>query len=62
MQVWVTGFEPATFWPQTRRSSQAELHPVAQGIDESNACFRIWRPVCYHYTNPLLPVKDSNLD
>ena len=25
--VGVTGFEPAAFWSQTRRSSQAELHP-----------------------------------
>ena len=25
--VGVTGFEPATFWSRTRRSSQAELHP-----------------------------------
>jgi hypothetical protein len=24
----VTGFEPATSWSQTRRSSQAEPHPV----------------------------------
>ena len=27
-KVGVTGFEPATSWPQTRRSSQAEPHPV----------------------------------
>ena len=27
-QVGVTGFEPATSWSQTRRSSQAEPHPV----------------------------------
>ena len=27
--VGVTGFEPATSWSQTRRSSQAEPHPVA---------------------------------
>src|SRR5262249_54098448 len=26
-QVGATGFEPATFWSQTRRSSQAELRP-----------------------------------
>ena len=24
----MTGFEPATSWSQTRRSSQAELHPA----------------------------------
>ena len=28
--VGVTGFEPATSWSQTRRSSQAEPHPVVQ--------------------------------
>ena len=28
IQVGMTGFEPATSWSQTRRSSQAELHPV----------------------------------
>ena len=27
VQVGVTGFEPATSWSQTRRSSQAEPHP-----------------------------------
>ena len=27
LQVGVTGFEPATSWSQTRRSSQAEPHP-----------------------------------
>ena len=27
-QIGVTGFEPATSWSQTRRSSQAEPHPV----------------------------------
>ena len=27
-EVGVTGFEPATSWSQTRRSSQAEPHPV----------------------------------
>ena len=26
-KVGVTGFEPATSWSQTRRSSQAEPHP-----------------------------------
>ena len=28
IEVGVTGFEPATSWSQTRRSSQAEPHPV----------------------------------
>ena len=28
MSIGVTGFEPATSWSQTRRSSQAEPHPV----------------------------------
>ena len=27
MDIGVTGFEPATSWSQTRRSSQAEPHP-----------------------------------
>ncbi len=27
-RIGVTGFEPATSWSQTRRSSQAEPHPV----------------------------------
>ena len=27
ISVGVTGFEPATSWSQTRRSSQAEPHP-----------------------------------
>ena len=29
ISVGVTGFEPATSWSQTRRSSQAEPHPEA---------------------------------
>ena len=28
MSIGVTGFEPATSWSQTRRSSQAEPHPA----------------------------------
>ncbi len=28
LKVGVTGFEPATSWSQTRRSSQAEPHPA----------------------------------
>ena len=28
IQVGATGFEPATSWSQTKRSSQAELRPV----------------------------------
>ena len=27
-KIGATGFEPATSWSQTRRSSQAELRPV----------------------------------
>src|SRR5436305_10398891 len=30
-KVGATGFEPATSWSQTRRSSQAELRPVQGG-------------------------------
>ena len=32
MEVGVTGFEPAASWSQTRRSSQAEPHPVASAL------------------------------
>ena len=38
-KVGVTGFEPATSWSQTRRSSQAEPHP--DGV------------VLYHFLLPL---------
>jgi hypothetical protein len=31
MSIGMTGFEPATSWSQTRRSSQAELHPEQSG-------------------------------
>ena len=31
-EVGVTGFEPATSWSQTRRSSQAEPHPVSRSL------------------------------
>ncbi len=30
ISIGVTGFEPATSWSQTRRSSQAEPHPAIQ--------------------------------
>ena len=36
-RVGVTGFEPATSWSQTRRSSQAEPHP------DIVLCFRLIR-------------------
>ena len=39
ISVGVTGFEPATSWSQTRRSSQAEPHP--DGV------------VLYHFLLPL---------
>ena len=40
VQVGVTGFEPATSWSQTRRSSQAEPHPVAtKNIIYDHYCF-----------------------
>ena len=57
--VGMTGFEPATSWSQTRRSSQAELHPERgdslEGIDQSvnedrftwnNSCDRIYAALC----------------
>ena len=31
-RIGVTGFEPATSWSQTRRSSQTEPHPVGLGV------------------------------
>ncbi len=33
VQIGVTGFEPATSWSQTRRSSQAEPHPAGLPVD-----------------------------
>ena len=35
--VGVTGFEPATSWSQTRRSSQAEPHPGIQFVPLSHS-------------------------
>ena len=32
-RIGVTGFEPATSWSQTRRSSQTEPHPAANMLD-----------------------------
>ena len=40
-RVGVTGFEPATSWSQTRRSSQAEPHP------DIVLCFRLIRKDVY---------------
>ena len=40
VSIGVTGFEPATSWSQTRRSSQAEPHPVAtKSIIYDHYCF-----------------------
>ena len=40
VSIGVTGFEPATSWSQTRRSSQAEPHPVAtKNIIYDHYCF-----------------------
>ena len=52
IKVGVTGFEPATSWSQTRRSSQAEPHP--EGIYFLS--FQKWFPsrqklLYYTYTN-----------
>ena len=37
LAVGVTGFEPATSWSQTRRSSQAEPHPAGFVLSHSYA-------------------------
>src|ERR1041385_33197 len=37
-QIGATGFEPAAFWTQTRRSSQAELRPVASHSYHQDGC------------------------
>ena len=45
--VGVTGFEPATSWSQTRRSSQAEPHPGRQ----SNASPHDAKYIIWHHSN-----------
>ena len=42
IQVGATGFEPATSWSQTRRSSQAELRPAASDAAQLNQA-REWQ-------------------
>ena len=42
----MTGFEPATSWSQTRRSSQAEPHPVIHVI--TLFCLKIYIPSKLH--------------
>src|SRR5438105_15742009 len=37
-QIGATGFEPAAFWSQTRRSSQAELRPEVVAIQSRQPC------------------------
>ena len=44
--IGVTGFEPATSWSQTRRSSQAEPHPVIHVI--TLLCLKIYIPSKLH--------------
>ena len=46
--VGVTGFEPATSWSQTRRSSQAEPHPVSVFSCPPNSLARR-QGILYHY-------------
>ncbi len=51
----VTGFEPATSWSQTRRSSQAEPHPyfsVASLLSYRDARIIIWQSA--HFVNNFL--------
>ena len=50
--VGVTGFEPATSWSQTRRSSQAEPHPVIHVI--TLFCLKIYIPSKLHTESLLL--------
>ena len=38
IQIGVTGFEPAASWSQTRRSSQAEPHPVSYARRLDTCC------------------------
>ena len=47
-EVGVTGFEPATSWSQTRRSSQAEPHPVSAFSCPPNSLVRR-QGILYHY-------------
>ena len=46
-KIGVTGFEPATSWSQTRRSSQAEPHPVTSFRDSQKP----WRKTYYIIRN-----------
>jgi hypothetical protein len=48
INIGVTGFEPATSWSQTRRSSQAEPHPGSLKI------FLFVLPLCLSATRVLL--------
>ena len=48
MPLGVTGFEPAASWSQTRRSSQAELHPGKDLLQLSNISYCIFD--AYHST------------
>ena len=50
----MTGFEPATSWSQTRRSSQAEPHPVIHVI--TLLCLKIYIPSKLHTEFLLLSI------
>ena len=39
LEIGVTGFEPATSWSQTRRSSQADPHPVLEAFPKRKTDF-----------------------
>ena len=67
-EVGVTGFEPATSWSQTRRSSQAEPHPVIRfrvvfsvtqqllyirGYQLSTTNFNFFKKIFSHLLQPL---------
>ena len=47
MNIGVTGFEPATSWSQTRRSSQAEPHPDAILSSHFNPWFSVTQELLY---------------
>ena len=50
--IGVTGFEPATSWSQTRRSSQAEPHPadfVLLALTQRKIYYKICIKLCQYF-------------
>ena len=58
--IGVTGFEPATSWSQTRRSSQAEPHPESGIYVPSKLHTKLLHPSSYPSTFRLCPRPISN--